>query len=97
MVLYALIAVVTVFQYLWHQRQTIEFNKQANLWLQSKLSTTPVEDDDLLQKERPMRIINQILIGFPEELLREVSASATQRLRPIVKLPMLLICLVCGI
>lgn len=44
-----------------------------------------------------MRIINEILLGFPEELIAEISPSAARYLRPIVKVPMLLICFVVGV
>ena len=44
-----------------------------------------------------MRILNQIIIGFPKELIEEVSPSTAYYLRPVVKMPMLLICYVCGV
>ena len=53
--------------------------------------------EELIQKERPMRIINEIIIGFPEELVAEISPFSAHYLRPVVKVPMLLICFVCGV
>ena len=44
-----------------------------------------------------MRIINQIVSGFPRDLLDQVDADTTKFLRPLIKAPMVLILYISGV
>jgi len=44
-----------------------------------------------------MRLINQIVIGFPADLIREISPAAAKQMRPLIKAPMILILYVIGV
>ena len=55
------------------------------------------DQSELVQRERPMRILNKIAIGFPYQLIFEISPYAAKYLRQLIKLPMILILNCCGI
>ena len=44
-----------------------------------------------------MRVINQILSGFPADLIDQIDSHTCKYVRPLVKAPMILILLVCGV
>ena len=50
-----------------------------------------------MQRERPIRQLNIIINGFPEELIAAVYPYATKYVRPIVKVPMITIMTCCGV
>ena len=53
--------------------------------------------EELLRRERPIRQLNKIINGFPDELIREVCHYTATYVRPIVKMPMITILTCCGV
>ena len=50
-----------------------------------------------LEKMRPLRKLIQIISSFPKDVINEVSPNTASRIKPYVKVPMILIMGVCGI
>ena len=50
-----------------------------------------------MRRERPIRQLNKIINGFPDELIREVCPYTATYVRPIVKMPMITILTCCGV
>ena len=55
-----------------------------------------MKKEELLKRERPVRILNKIIIGFPKEQINDISEYTATYLRPVIKLPMILILFVTG-
>ena len=67
-------------------------NLQTQLELRKKVNV-----DGNFTQDRPMRVINQIVSGFPKNLLDQVDADTTKYLRPLIKAPMIIILYIAGV